>query len=65
MGTVLIDAGVSLTDTQNWLGHDLPTTTAKFYVQRTDASIERAADALNEVMHIRAQSCTTESINVV
>lgn len=47
VGTALVDSGCSLTDVQNWLGHDLPTTTAKFYLQRTQNSIRRASNILD------------------
>lgn len=52
VGTMLIDNGAALTDVQNLLGHDLPTTTAKFYLQRTEDSMVRAGEMLDSLLSI-------------
>ena len=50
VGTMLVDSGLPITTVQDLLGHDLPTTTSKYYLQRTGASFVQAAEKMGELM---------------
>lgn len=49
VGTSLADAGLSMYDIQNLLGHDLITTTSRYYLQQSDGAVRRAAEAFQRV----------------
>lgn len=50
VGTMLVDSGLPITTVQDLLGHDLPTTTAKYYLQRTGVSFVQAAARLDDLI---------------
>ena len=49
VGTMLVDSGLPITTVQDLLGHDLPTTTSKYYLQRTGASFVQAAEKMEQL----------------
>ena len=50
VGTMLVDSGLPITTVQDLLGHELPTTTSKYYLQRTGVSFVQVAERMDELV---------------
>ena len=50
VGTMLVDSGLPITTVQDLLGHDLPTTTSRYYLQRTGVSFVQAAEQMQSLL---------------
>ena len=50
VGTALVESGMSLHVVQDLLGHDLETTTSRYYVQQTEGSFVASAQAMDGLL---------------
>ena len=56
VGTALVDSGAPINTVQDLLGHDLVTTTSRFYVQKTEGSFITAAKAMDGLFSVHENS---------